>query len=64
VEVVRQAWASALVIPRHSVRFGTDGAAVLRKGETKATPVRLASCTPLDCVVESGLEEGDDVALP
>jgi multidrug efflux pump subunit AcrA (membrane-fusion protein) len=64
VEVVRQSWPSALVVPRHSVRFGTDGAAVVRKGETKATPVRLAGCTPLDCVVESGLEEGDDVALP
>ena len=37
---------------------------VVRKGETGATPVRLAGCTPLDCVVESGLAEGDDVVLP
>jgi HlyD family secretion protein len=63
VDVVRQAWPSALVVPRHAVLFGTEGAVVVRQGQSKTTPVRLAGCTPLDCVVESGLDEGDDVVV-
>jgi hypothetical protein len=45
------------------VRFATEGAVVVRQGQSKTTPVRLAGCTPLDCVVESGLDEGDDVVV-
>ena len=64
IEVVRNAWASALTVPRQAVRYDKDGTTVVRKGEAKAVPIRLAGCTPLDCVVESGLAEGDDVLVP
>jgi len=64
VEVVRQVWPRALVVPRHAVRFEKEQAGVIRKGRTDPTPVRLGGCTPQDCVVEEGLEEGDDVLLP
>jgi multidrug efflux pump subunit AcrA (membrane-fusion protein) len=64
VEVVRQAWVAALTVPRHAVRFEQDRAVVVRGGRTKPTPVQIAGCTATDCVVESGLAEGDDVALP
>ena len=64
VEVVRQVWTRALVVPRHAVRFEKEQAAVMRKGRTDPTPVRLGGCTPQDCVVEEGLAEGDDVLLP
>ena len=64
VEVVRQVWTRALVVPRHAVRFEKEQAAVMRKGRTDPTPVRLGGCTPRDCVVEEGLAEGDDVLLP
>ena len=63
LEVVRRSWPAALTVPRHAVRFEGDTAFVVRKGQAGATPVRLGGCTPLDCVVESGLTEGDDVLL-
>lgn len=63
LEVVRRSWATALTIPRQAVRFEKDAAVVVRRGRTGSTPVRLAGCTPLECVVESGLAEGDDVLL-
>jgi HlyD family secretion protein len=63
VEVVRNAWPTALTIPRQAVQFDNDQAVIVRKGQTRTTPVRLAGCTPLECVVESGLAEGDDVVL-
>jgi len=61
VEVVRATWASALSVPRGAVRFGPDGPEVRRPGG-KTTNVTLAACTPLECVVESGLAEGERVA--
>jgi HlyD family secretion protein len=61
VEVVRGAWEDALVVPRGAVRFGKDGPVVRRAGGELAR-VALATCTPLECVVESGLEEGERVA--
>ena len=64
VEVVRQVWPRALVVPRHAVRFEKEQAAVIRKGRSGLTSVRLGGCTPQDCVVEEGLAEGDDVLLP
>lgn len=63
LEVVRKAWTTALTVPRQAIRFEKDEALVVRKGQTATTPVRLAGCTPLECVVESGLAEGDDVLL-
>jgi HlyD family secretion protein len=63
VEVVRKSWPHALAVPRHAVRFDRDRTLVVRSGRTEATPVKLAGCTPTDCVIESGLAEGDDVVL-
>lgn len=60
VEVVRAAWPKALSVPRAAVRFEKQGAVVRRPGGATAG-VKLAACTPLECVVESGLAEGDRV---
>jgi multidrug efflux pump subunit AcrA (membrane-fusion protein) len=62
VEVVRAAWESALAVPRGAVRFEKDGPVVRRAGGG-AAKVRLATCTPVECVVESGIGEGDRVSL-
>ena len=64
VEVVRRAWSGALAVPRAAVRFEGDRVVVVRPGESEPRAVRLAGCTPVDCVVEGGLAEGDDVVLP
>jgi len=64
VEVLRAAWPQALVVPRHALHFEKEQAVVVRKGLGGRTVVRVAGCTPVDCVVESGLKEGDHVLLP
>ena len=64
VEVVRAAWPDALAVPRHAVSFEKDRAAVVRKGLAGGRDVRVAGCTPVDCVIEAGLKEGDRVLLP
>lgn len=64
VEVVRGVWADALTVPRGAVRFEADGPVVKRAGAGEPVPVRLSTCTPVECVLEDGdgLEEGDRVA--
>ena len=62
VEVVRGAWEGALSVPRGTVRFEKDGP-VVRRGGGELAKVSLSSCTPVECVVESGLAEGDRVSL-
>jgi multidrug efflux pump subunit AcrA (membrane-fusion protein) len=62
VEVVRGTWEKALSVPRGAVRFEKDGP-VVRRGGGDATKVTLRTCTPVECVVESGLAEGDRVSL-
>jgi len=64
VEVLRAAWPQALVVPRHALHLEKEQAVVVRKGLGGRTVVRVAGCTPVDCVVESGLKEGDHVLLP
>jgi HlyD family secretion protein len=64
VEVLRAAWPQALVVPRHALRFEKEQAVVVRKGLSGRTVVRVAGCTPVECVVESGLKEEDHVLLP
>jgi multidrug resistance efflux pump len=64
VEVLRAAWPQALVVPRHALHFEKEQAVVVRKGLARRTVVRVAGCTLVDCVVESGLKEGDHVLLP
>jgi len=62
VEVVRRTFKDALVVPRPAL--------VRREGRWQARSrgggfrdVRIAACLALECVVESGLQEGDRVAL-
>jgi multidrug resistance efflux pump len=62
VEVVRGSWEDALVVPRGAVRIEGGGAVARRAGRGDPVPVTLTACTPLDCVVEKGLEEGDRVS--
>ncbi len=62
IEVVRGSWERALAVPRGAVRFGEHGPVVRRAGGDEAR-VQLAACTPVECVVESGLAEGDRVSL-
>jgi multidrug resistance efflux pump len=64
VEVVRRAWSDALAVPRGAVRFEGDRVVVVQPGQREPRAVRLAGCTPVECVVEGGLAEGDDVVLP
>ena len=63
VEVVRAAWPQALAVPRKAVRFDKGQAVVMRKGLAGTTAVRVAACTAVECVVESGLAEGDRVLV-
>ena len=61
IEVVRHAWEKALSVPRGAVRF-EKGETLVRRGSSQV-PVKLADCTPVECVVESGLSEGDRVTI-
>jgi HlyD family secretion protein len=61
VEVLRGSWDDALVVPRGAVRFAESGPLVRREGREDPVPVSLVACTPVECVVEEGLEEGDRV---
>lgn len=64
VEVVRAAWAQAVAVPRKAIRFDKGGqAVVMRKGLAGTSSVRVAACTAVECVVESGLAEGDRVVV-
>jgi multidrug resistance efflux pump len=62
VEVVRHRYENALAVPRSAVVW-SDGQTRVRRPGGGATDARLTVCTPTDCVVASGLEEGDRVAL-
>lgn len=62
VEVLRASWPSALSVPRGAVRFTKDGP-VAHRGGGATSRVVLEACTPLECVVASGLAEGDRVSL-
>ena len=64
VEVIRGQWPQALVVPRQAVRYEKGQPVVARGGIAGRSPVRMAACTPVECVVEAGLQEGDRVLLP
>ncbi len=63
VEVVRRRWPRALVVPRRAARDEGAHLVVERASGSGARTVPVEACTPLDCVVPSGLEEGDRVLL-
>jgi hypothetical protein len=52
-----------LVVPRQAVRFEKDKARIVKKGVTGPSGVVVTACSAVDCVVESGLAEGDRVLL-
>jgi len=64
VEVLRAAWPQSLVVPRQALRFESEQPVVMQKGSAAPSKVKIAGCTPVDCVVEAGLKEGDRVLLP
>jgi multidrug efflux pump subunit AcrA (membrane-fusion protein) len=62
VEVVRRVFKDALIVPRKALlRQGSELHA--RREGGGSTPIKVSGCLPLECVVESGLSEGDRVAL-
>lgn len=61
VEVVSRKWENVLVVPRVAVRFTDGKPEVARPGSPDPAAVTLAGCTATDCIVESGLSEGDAV---
>ncbi len=62
VELRRAPLANALIVPRGAVVFGDKDARVrLATGELR--DVKLGACDAQGCAVESGLAEGDSVAL-
>jgi multidrug resistance efflux pump len=61
VEVVRGIWPTALTVPRRAVRFDKEKAEVVRKDLTGSRSIAVAACNAVDCVVETGLAEGDRV---
>ncbi len=63
VEVIRKSWPQALSVPRQALRFEDQKPIVKRVSLTGSSPVAVAGCTPIECVVESGLLEGDRVLL-
>jgi multidrug resistance efflux pump len=63
VEVVRKRWAQALVVPRRAARYDGARLVVERSSGSAGRIVPVEACTSLDCVVSSGLEEGDRVIL-
>ncbi|HEY5908484.1 MAG TPA: efflux RND transporter periplasmic adaptor subunit [Vicinamibacteria bacterium] len=62
VEVVRGRYGDALTVPRAAVRFD-EGRPVVEAPGRDAAEIQLGACTPLDCLVRSGLREGDLVRL-
>jgi HlyD family secretion protein len=62
VEVVRGSYADALSVPRAAVRF-EEGRPVVEAPGRAAAEIELGACTPLHCLVRSGLREGDRVRL-
>lgn len=63
VEVIRHSWERALTIPKQALSREGGASFVERPGGAGRVEVGIAACTPTDCVVASGLEEGDRVAI-
>jgi HlyD family secretion protein len=62
-EILRRSWDRALAIPRQAVRRDGDRTFVERADGGGTVDVRIAACTATECVVESGLAEGDRVVV-
>lgn len=63
IEVVRASWKDALVVPRAAIEWRQGHAFVAHARDDAKHEVRLRGCTPSQCVVESGLTEGEHVVL-
>ena len=63
VEVVRGLWPEALTVPRAAVRLAQGHAVAQRVGRAQPEPFDVTACTPIVCVIASGLREGDRVRL-
>lgn len=63
VEVIRRSWDRALTVPRTAVLRRDGRAFVTKAGLSRPVEVRVAACTPTDCIIESGLAEGDRVLV-
>ncbi|PYT08423.1 MAG: hypothetical protein DMF49_05290 [Acidobacteria bacterium] len=63
VEVLRRRWDHALTLPRHAVSLKDGKAWVRRAGASKPVEIKVAACTPADCIIEAGLSEGERVAI-
>ncbi len=62
VEVVRRVFKDALLVPRKALlRKGAE--LHVRQSDGSSRAIRVVACLPLECVVETGLSEGDRVAL-
>jgi HlyD family secretion protein len=62
VEVVRRRWEAAVAVSRSAVAWRAGRASVRRAGG-RETPIEVEGCTPTECIVISGLGEGEHVAL-
>ncbi len=62
VEVIRRTFKDALVVPRAAVSWQGTQARVARPGGG-FTDVTFMACLAIHCVIESGLSEGDRVAV-
>ena len=62
VEVVRRVWESALVLPRRAVVPAGRGFSLAPSFAARNTAVKIDACNAVECVVSSGLEEGQRVA--
>jgi multidrug efflux pump subunit AcrA (membrane-fusion protein) len=63
VEVVRRVFENARVLPRRAVTRKHGKAFVRRVGASELSEIKVTTCLPLDCVVDSGLTDGERVAL-
>jgi len=62
-EVIRRSWDRALIVPRQAVRKEDGKALIWKAGASTPVEIEVAACTSTECVVASGLGEGDRVRI-
>jgi len=63
IEIARREWEDALTVPRRAVAWAGGRSIVFLREDEDPVEVVLAGCTPENCVVESGLSEGERVLV-